>query len=225
MDLGTSRAFPAATVARFPLYLRALRSIPSDTITMSSEQLAVLSGVNAATVRKDLSHLGSYGVRGVGYDPSTLASEMSRVLGLTAQRSVVIVGLGHLGQALAGHRRFLALGFDLAALVDADPAKVGQRLDGHEIISIDRLPAKLVDAARTVGVLAVPAEHAQAVADELIALGIVSLLNFAPVSISVAPDVTVRSVDLAVELQLLAFARDARADAMVVGAAATRMSA
>jgi redox-sensing transcriptional repressor len=231
MDLAAdvaSRTFPAATVARFPLYLRALRAIPSGTTAVSSEQLAVLSGVNAATVRKDLSHLGSYGTRGVGYHPVTLADEMSKILGLTVQRSVVIVGMGHLGQALAGHRSFLALGFDLVALVDADPAKIGERLDDHEIISMDALPDAVDDPARTIGVIAVPADQAQQVADTLIGHGVTSLLNFAPVSICVPPAVRVRSVDLAVELQLLAFERTSAAEARAVepgGAAEPRLSA
>src|SRR5918998_6054448 len=124
-----NRPIPEATVARLPVYLRCLLDVAEDRgeMTVSSEDLARMAGVNAAKVRKDLSYLGSYGTRGVGYDVEYLLFQMSRQLGLTQDWPVVIVGVGNLGQALANYGGFGDRGFPVAALVDADPAKVGGR--------------------------------------------------------------------------------------------------
>jgi redox-sensing transcriptional repressor len=215
----TLRPIPDATVARLAVYLRALRTVaegPDDatgTATISSERLAELSGVNAAMVRKDLSHLGSHGKKGVGYPVDALAATMARALGITDHRDVVIVGAGHLGRALAGYGGFLARGFTLVAVLDDDPAKVGTAIgdgDRRLVVShVDDLPDLVVDPGRTIGVVAVPARPAQLVADRLIGAGVRALLNFAPVSLAVPANVTVREVDLAVELQVLAFHQDA----------------
>src|ERR687897_3002790 len=133
-DKRQARRIPEATVARLPLYLRSLlESADEGMPTISSERLAELSGVNAAKVRKDLSYLGSYGTRGVGYDVEYLLFQMSRELGLTHDWPVVIVGLGNLGQALANYGGFTERGFPVAALVDADPAKVGTSLGNHRV--------------------------------------------------------------------------------------------
>ena len=135
------RPIPEATVARLPLYLRSLvEGRHAGLTTISSERLAELAGVNAAKVRKDLSYLGSYGTRGVGYDVEYLLFQMSRELGLTHDWPVVIVGIGNLGAALANYGGFTDRGFPIAALVDADPAKVGTTLGDHVIRHIDELP-------------------------------------------------------------------------------------
>src|SRR4051795_12809489 len=135
------RRIPEATVARLPLYLRSLfEAVEAKTATVSSERLAEMAGVNAAKVRKDLSYLGSYGTRGVGYDVEYLLFQMSRELGLTQHWPVVIVGIGHLGQALANYGGFSASGFHVVALVDADPAKVGQEVAGAAIKPLHELP-------------------------------------------------------------------------------------
>src|SRR5687768_12746209 len=134
------RKIPEATVARLPLYLRSLLEVADhDTPTISSERLAELSGVNAAKVRKDLSYLGSYGTRGVGYDVEYLLFQMSRELGLTQDWPVIIVGVGNLGHALANYGGFGERGFPVAALVDADPARVGQRVGALTIRHVDEL--------------------------------------------------------------------------------------
>ncbi|HEY8017981.1 MAG TPA: redox-sensing transcriptional repressor Rex [Actinomycetota bacterium] len=200
------RSIPEATVGRLPVYLRALVDLAgSGTTTVSSEALAEAAGVNSAKVRKDLSHLGSYGTRGVGYDVAYLIHQIRRELGLTQHWSIVIVGIGNLGQALANYRGFAERGFDVAALVDADPEKVGATVDGHVVRSLEDLPFLVAEHDIAIGVIATPASAVQDVADRMVAAGIRSILNFAPAMISVPPGVSVRKVDLAVELQILAF--------------------
>ena len=173
--------------------------------TVSSEQLAEMAGVNAAKVRKDLSYLGSYGTRGVGYDVQFLVFEIERKLGLTTESPVVIVGLGNLGQALANYGGFQERGFPIVALVDADPAKVGLPIGDLVVESIDDLATAVAERAIAVGIIATPAQAAQEVADRLVAAGVRSILNFAPTVISVPDDVPLRKVDLATELQILSF--------------------
>ena len=202
----TSRRIPEATVARLPVYLRSLAELADGRIaTVSSERLAEMAGVNAAKVRKDLSYLGSYGTRGVGYDVEFLLFQMSRELGLTQDWPVVIVGVGNLGHALANYRGFEERGFPVAALVDADPAKVGQRIGALTVRSMADLPEIVRDEGVSVGVVATPAASAQDVADALVAAGVSSILNFAPAVVAVPDGVSVRKVDLAVELQILSF--------------------
>ena len=200
------RRIPEATVARLPLYYRALLETGERQVaTISSERLAELAGVNAAKVRKDLSYLGSYGTRGVGYDVAYLIHQIRRELGLTQDWGIAIVGIGNLGHALANYKGFAARGFRVAALVDVDPAKIGERVGEQEIVHIDRLPELVRDHGIAIGVIATPAEAVQAAGDRLVDAGIRSILNFAPAPLSVPPGVSVRSVDLAVELQILAY--------------------
>jgi redox-sensing transcriptional repressor len=200
------RRIPEATVARLPVYFRSLLELAQDrTVTISSERLAEMAGVNAAKVRKDLSYLGSYGTRGVGYDVEYLLFQMSRELGLTQDWPVAIVGIGNLGHALANYGGFGDRGFPVAALVDADPRKVGEKVGDLQIRAMDELPALVTELGIAIGVIATPAHVAQEVADRLVDAGVQSVLNFAPAVISVPADVTLRKVDLAVELQILSF--------------------
>jgi redox-sensing transcriptional repressor len=200
------RAIPEATVARLPVYLRCLVDLAeSRTATVSSERLADLAGVNAAKLRKDLSYLGSYGTRGVGYDVEFLLFQISRELGLTQDWPVVIVGIGNLGHALANYRGFTARGFRVVALVDADPGKVGEHVAGLHVRSLDELPAIVDDEGAAIGIIATPASAAQEVADRLVDAGVASILNFAPSLISVPDGVSLRKVDLSIELQILSF--------------------
>jgi redox-sensing transcriptional repressor len=202
---------PEATVARLPVYLRSLVELTESRVaTVSSERLAELAGVNAAKVRKDLSHLGSYGTRGVGYDVEYLLYQVSRQLGLTQDWPVVIVGVGNLGHALANYRGFGDRGFPVAALVDADARRVGERVAGIEVRHIDDLPDIVAEHGVAIGVVSTPAGAAQEVVDRLVAAGIRSILNFAPALVSVPKDVQVRKVDLAVELQILSFYQQRR---------------
>lgn len=215
-----ARPIPEATVARLPVYLRSLLELAGDQITtISSEQLAEMAGVNAAKVRKDLSYLGSYGTRGVGYDVEYLLFQMSRELGLTQDSPVVIVGIGNLGQALANYGGFTDRGFPVAALVDADPSKVGDMIGGATVRHIDELPAIAAEMSVAIGIIATPAGVAQEVADRLVAAGITSILNFAPAVITVPAGTSLRKVDLAVELQILSFYQQQRDGALPPAAA------
>jgi len=191
--------------------------------TVSSEELARTCGVSSAKLRKDLSHLGSYGTRGVGYDVPFLTYQIARELGLTQPWGVVIVGAGNLGQALVAYRGFASRGFQIVGLLDAHPDVIGRvagtperPIEVQPMSELDRLAA----AGRVhIGVIATPGESAQEVCDRLVAAGVHSILNFAPVVLDVPGDVEVRKVDLAVELQILAFHEQRRAtplDALMV---------
>ncbi len=200
------RPIPEATVGRLPVYLRVLLEMAeAGTITVSSERLAEAAGVNSAKVRKDLSHLGSYGTRGVGYDVAYLIHQIRRELGLTQHWPVVIAGVGNLGHALANYRGFSERGFEVAALVDADPSKVGEPTGGLRVQHVDDLPEIVRDRQISIGVVCTPAAAAQEVADRMVAAGIRSILNFAPAIITVPQGVSLRKVDLSIELQILAF--------------------
>jgi len=193
-------------VARLPVYLRSLLEVAeAKTPTISSERLAELAGVNAAKVRKDLSYLGSYGTRGVGYDVQYLLYQISRELGLTQDWPVIIVGLGNLGHALANYRGFPARGFRIVALIDADPTKVGERIGDLAVRHISELGDVVRTERVAIGIIATPAGAAQEVADQLVAAGVESILNFAPSVISVPDHVSLRKVDLSIELQILSF--------------------
>jgi redox-sensing transcriptional repressor len=197
---------PEATVNRLPVYLRALYALADRGIaTVSSEELATAAGVNSAKLRKDLSHLGSYGTRGVGYDVEYLVYQVSRELGLTQDWPVIIVGAGNLGHALANYGGFASRGFRVAAIFDSDPLTVGTEIATLVVRHTDEIEAVIARHGVSIGVIATPAAAAQGVCDRLLAAGITSILNFAPVVLSVPPGVDVRKVDLSIELQILAF--------------------
>ncbi len=215
---GDVRAVPEATVARLATYLRVLGALGErGTTTVSSEELAVAAGVNSAKLRKDLSFLGSYGIRGVGYDVATLTEEISRTLGLTEHRSVVLVGVGNLGQALAGYAGFATRGFRMAALLDADPRRIGTTIRGLVVQDVAHLEAVIAEHGATIAVLATPAPVAQDVCDRLVAAGVTSILNFAPTVLAVPAHVDVRKVDLAAELQILSFHENRKNGAVMTG--------
>ena len=205
-DQARRRGVPEATVARLPVYLRALHGLAEGgSTTVSSELLAGAAGVNSAKVRKDLSHLGSYGTRGVGYEVDYLVYQISRELGLTQRWPVVLVGVGNLGHALAGYGGFASRGFSIAALLDADPGRVGERIGELVVRHVDDLDEVVRSAGVSIGVIATPAAPAQEVCDRLVAAGVTSILNFAPTVLSVPPGVDLRKVDLSIELQILSF--------------------
>ena len=200
------RGIPDATVARLPLYLRALTALSERSVpTVSSEELAAAAGVNSAKLRKDFSYLGSYGTRGVGYDVEYLVYQISRELGLTQDWPVVIVGIGNLGHALANYGGFASRGFRVAALLDADPALAGQTAAGLPVRHMDELEEIIRAEHVSIGVITTPPGAAQQVCDRLVAAGVTSILNFAPTVLSVPEGVDVRKVDLSIELQILAF--------------------
>ena len=200
------RGVPEATVARLPVYLRALSALTErDVATASSEELAAAAGVNSAKLRKDLSHLGSYGTRGVGYDVEYLRYQIAREIGLTQDWPVAIVGMGNLGQALAGYAGFASRGFRVVALIDNDPVRVGERYGGLAVRHLDELEFVITETSASIAVLTTPGAVAQEVADRLVAAGISSILNFAPTVLVVPSGVDVRKVDLSIELQILAY--------------------
>lgn len=204
---------PEATVARLPVYLRALAALAeTGSTTVSSDALAAAAGVNSAIVRKDLSQLGSYGTRGVGYDVEHLVEEISRELGLTQHRAVVLVGVGNLGHALAGYAGFASRGFHIAGLVDADPRRVGEEVSGLIVRALTDLEDIVREESVSIGVIATPAVAAQQVCDRLVRAGVTSILNFAPALLCVPAGVDVRKVDLSVELQILSFHEQRKAD-------------
>jgi redox-sensing transcriptional repressor len=209
----TRRRIPEATIARLPVYLQILiEQFDLAVHSISSEGLAELAGVNAAKVRKDLSYLGSYGTRGVGYEVQYLVYQIRRELGLDHDWPVVIVGAGNLGQALAGYGGFNDRGFPVAGIVDIDPHKVDTSVAGVRVRLLDDLNDIVASKDISIGVIATPPLAAQDAADRLVEAGVTSILNFAPVVLSVPAGVSVRKVDLAVELQILSYHEQRRAN-------------
>ncbi len=200
-------------MARLPVYQRILEELlRSGTTTVSSELLASSARVNAAKVRKDLSLLGSFGTRGAGYDAAFLIEQIDRQLGLDRVWRVVIAGIGNLGRALARSQGFAARNFYVAALLDTDPAIIGERVDGVEVRHPDDLPAIAAQLPLAIGVITTPASVAQRAADTMISAGVRSILNFAPQVLEVPSDVLLRYVDLSIELQVMSFYQARRED-------------
>lgn len=205
-------------MARLPLYRRVLVDMADRALpTVSSVALAEAAGVNSAKVRKDLSHLGSYGIRGVGYEVDGLVQTISRVLGLTSDRAVCIVGVGNLGRALADYPGFAERGFRLAALFDPDEEKVGADVAGVTVSHPDEIERCVTAEAVAIAILAVPARVAQPMTERLVTAGITSILNFTPRVLSVPEGISVRKVDLSVELEILAFHEHRRLDTTLRG--------
>ena len=195
------------------MYLQLLNEqFAADISNISSEELADLAGVNAAKVRKDLSYLGSYGTRGVGYEVEFLVFQIKRELGLMHDWQVVIVGAGNLGQALSGYGGFGERGFPIGGVVDVDLSKVGSVVGGVRVRHLDDLAQIVQSQGISIGVVATPAAAAQDATDALIAAGVTSILNFAPTIVSAPHGVRVRKVDLAVELQILSYHEQRRAN-------------
>lgn len=197
------QTLPPATVGRLPRYLRFLET--AECSTVSSEDIAAGSGVNAAQVRKDLSYLGNNGTRGVGYQTQTLIRLLRRVLGLSSLMKIAIVGTGNLGSALAGYSGFVNRGFQIVAAYDVSGGKIGRSIGGLEIRPIDRLESDIKEMGVDIVAIVTPAEASQEVADMAVRAGVRALLNFAPVSLHVEKGVTVRQVDLATEFQILSY--------------------
>ena len=200
------RRIPEPTVVRLPVYQRALLALSGAGVhTVSSAELAEAAGVNAAKVRKDLSHLGTYGTPGTGYDVNFLLGQVRRELGLDREWEVVIVGMGNLGHALARSQRFSTQNFRAVALFDVDPDKIGEEIAGLPIRHLSELAVVVAGISRSIGVIATPAVAAQDVCNRLVSAGTGAILNFAPAILAVPYAVQLRQVDFSVELQVLAF--------------------
>jgi redox-sensing transcriptional repressor len=204
---------PAATVARLPLYLRCLEDLVSEGVTtVSSSRLAELAGVNAAKLRKDLSHLGSYGTRGVGYRVVHLMRSIRFELGLDEQSPVIVVGLGNLGQALVNHAGFGKRGFPIVAVFDVDPDKVGGTVGDLRVEHLDEIDRVVDQLGARTAIITTPVEAAQSATDRAVEAGVTSVLNFAPTVVQVPDGVALRHVDLALELQILSYYQPRHAD-------------
>ncbi len=196
-----------STVRRLSVYLRLLRELEGEEREIvSSKELASRSGTTPAQVRKDLSLFGSFGKRGRGYTVPELASTLEGILGLERRWRVALVGVGRIGSALLGYRDLRNRGFDVVAAFDVDPGKVGTEVDGIRIVPMDRLEVVVEERGVEMGIVAVPPDAAQDVADRLAEAGVRALLNFAPVKLDVPDEVVVRSMDVALELEGLSFA-------------------
>lgn len=203
---------PKATVARFPVYLQCLNKLAPGELVISSEALAAMARVKPAQVRKDLSYVATTGVRGVGYERAALSAEIRSVLGIDHEWSVVIVGIGNLGSALANYKGFAGAGFSIVGVYDTDQAKIGTYANGHLIKPLTDLENDTAELGVSLAILTTPAGPAQEAADEICRVGIRSILNFAPTMLKVPEGVQVRRVDLAKELQILSYYSQEEAD-------------
>lgn len=203
---GTEARLSRASVNRLSLYLRRLEGFEREgTAKISSNLLGESLGITDAQVRKDLAYLGHLGHPGIGYPTRELIAAIRHTLGIDREWKAVLIGVGNLARALLRYRGFTQQGFRIVALFDSDPAKVGQPLEGLSVCSPDQLPAMVASTGAELGLLTVPAESAQAVADTLVAAGIRGILNFAPTVVRVPEQVSLVSVDLTVQLEQLAF--------------------
>mgnify|MGYP005702347589 FL=1 len=203
-----NRKIPPATVKRLPLYLQCLDQVDSDSVGISSRNLAELAKVNDAQVRRDLSYLGSLGTRGVGYDIKTLRNQIQLELGLVEGWSAIIVGVGNLGSALAHYGGFKDKGFGVVGLFDDDPKKINSQVAGLVVTPLSKMEEYCKKYNVAIGIIDTPGEYAQGVADQLIDCGVRSILNFAPVLLKNIKNVQIRSVDLSQELQILSYYLD-----------------
>jgi redox-sensing transcriptional repressor len=204
---------PEMTIRRLSIYTRCLQQLEEDGVkTVSSQDLAERFNLNSAQVRKDLAYFGEFGVRGIGYYVAGLKAELSRILGLDRDWPLALVGFGNLGSALFHYRGFTRQGFRIAVIFDDNPAKIGRSVDGVPILSTHDMARELKARGVQIGMVAVPADGAQAVTDQLVAAGVRAVLNFAPARLRVARDVRLKNVDLSIELESLSFylAKDTR---------------
>ena len=196
-----------STVRRLSAYLRFLEDFETRGLsTISSEELANRGGTTSAQVRKDLSFFGSFGKRGLGYSVPELAGRLREILGLGREWGVVIVGAGKIGAALAQYRGFRQRGFTILAAYDNSPDKIGRTLEGIEVRDIADLERDIRRDKPDIVVLTVPGDEAQRVVDRVVRVGVKAILNFAPTQLQAPPDVTVKTVNMAMELEGLSFA-------------------
>lgn len=205
--LAALKRIAESTVRRLSLYLRFLEELEEGSQdTISSDDLAKLGGTTSAQVRKDLSNFGSFGKRGLGYSVPELSRRLREILGLGREWRVIILGAGKIGAALAQYRGFAQRGFTVISVYDSDAARIGRRWDGHVVKDVAQLEQDIPRDRPDIAVVATPADQAQATVDRLVGAGIKAILNFAPTQLTVPPGVTVRTVNMALELEGLSFA-------------------
>lgn len=201
------RKIADSTVRRLSLYLRFLEEFEQQgTATVSSEELAARGGTTSAQVRKDLSFFGSFGKRGLGYSVPELVRRLREILGLGRTYRVAVIGAGKIGSALVRYRGFRQRGFEIVAIFDNDPLKIGSPIEGLVVRDVKQLEQTLIGEPVDIAVIVTPAEAAQGIADRVAALGVKALLNFAPIQVSVPDDIVIKSVNLALELEVLSYA-------------------
>ncbi len=204
--MAKAKKIPGTTVSRLSVYVRALQKLRYDgVVTTSSEKLAKQIGVTAAQIRKDLAYFGQFGVPGRGYYVENLYTELATILGINRRWEVALAGVGHLGYALLAYNGFKKQGFDVVIAFDKDPAKIGQTWEGVTIYDIAEASSVLAESGAEIGILAVPAAGAQEACEALVAGGLKSILSFAPGRVLAPPNVTVKRVDLAMELEWLSY--------------------
>lgn len=197
---------PDIIIGRLPIYLRALQRLSEKgTQTTSSQELGEIIGISAAQIRKDISQFGEFGKQGTGYSIPYLIERLQTILKVNRVWDVIIVGIGDMGHALARYNGFGDRGFQVTMLFDNDPKKIGQTVNDLEIFSMDGMMDKIKDAKVKVAILSVPASAAQAVAEQLVKAGIKSILNYAPIHLSVPKDVHVQHIDPATHLQRMTY--------------------
>jgi len=197
---------PERTVTRLSIYLRCLEELEGDgVVSVSSGQLADRFGLNSAQVRKDLAYFGQFGVRGPGYYVGALRHHLERILGLKREWEVALVGLGNLGSALIAYKGFQEKGFKITAVFDRDPVKIGQRVEGVQVMDASKIVPAIRKRKIKIGILAVPAVSAQAVANLLVEAGVTAILNFVPAQLTVPDSVKLQNVDLSVLLKTLSY--------------------
>jgi redox-sensing transcriptional repressor len=195
-----------ATIDRLPLYFRTLRHIREEGVEIiSSEEIGKRIGVTPEQIRKDLASFGEFGKKGVGYYVQELLRNISEILGLNRNWNVAIVGVGHLGWALANYRNFSSLGFNIAAIFDVDLSKVGLHINGVEVQNFSKMEQVIATNDIQIGVITVPAAHAQQVADRLVSAGVHGIWNFAPIRLNVPDDVQLVNEELSVGLSSLSY--------------------
>jgi len=197
---------PRPTIERLPLYLRCLTRLDDNGVdVVSSEELGRMLGITSVQIRKDLAYFGEFGRRGVGYDVSELTKQIMDILGVNRANRMALIGAGHLGQALARYEGFYSYGFSMEAIFDADPSRVGQTVAGQVVLPADRITDVCKSLGINIGVICVPAQAAQRVADQLVRAGVEAIWNFAPVRLEVPSNVEVRQENLTVGLLALSY--------------------
>jgi redox-sensing transcriptional repressor len=204
--MGNKAAIPDIVIGRLPIYLRALnRMIQENREYTSSHELGERLGISSAQIRKDLSHFGEFGKQGTGYNVRYLYEQLRQILKVDREWLMAVVGIGDLGRAIAHYRGFQARGFRVAALFDADPAKVGERIGELTVLPMSQLVEEITRQNIRIAMIAVPASEAQRVADKLVEAGVQALLNYAPITITVPPGVRVQYIDPAAHLQHMTY--------------------
>ena len=200
------RKIAESTVRRLSLYLRFLEEFEEQgASTISSAALATRGGTTSAQVRKDLSFFGSFGKRGMGYEVPVLKAQLQEILGLNRRYRVVVVGAGKIGSALVQYHGFRDRGFDLVAIYDNDPKKIGRTWNGFSVRDVGQLEKDLKHDPADIAAVVTPADAAQSVADRLVASGVTAILNFAPVQLQVPDPIAVKTVNLVLELEALSY--------------------